>query len=183
MAERLLASFGGISGLRKASLPELRHARGIGPVKAAQIAALLELANRMLAAEQQLLHISSPADAAGMLMLQMADLPQEQLRLVLVNSKNDVLGWPVVFTGGLRMAVVRLAEVFREPIRHGASGFIMAHNHPSGDPTPSPEDVKLTHEAHVTGKLLDIDLLDHIIIGRGRWISMRALGLGFDGKK
>jgi len=179
LAERLLAQFGGPAGLRQATVAELQHARGLGAVKAAQLKAALELGHRLAATDQRPLRITSPADVAGLLMLQMADLAQEQLRLVLLNSKNYVLGWPIVYTGGLRTAVVRLAEVFREPIRNGASGFIMAHNHPSGDPTPSPEDVKLTQEAVVCGQLLDIDVIDHLIVGRNRWLSLRSLGLGF----
>jgi DNA repair protein RadC len=184
MAERLLASFDGLPGLRQATVSELtKGVKGLGPVKAAQLKACLELANRLAAADKMLIRIHSAADVAGLLQMQMSDLPHEQLRLVLLNSKNDVLGWPVVYTGGLRMSVVRLAEVFREPIRNAASAIILAHNHPSGDPTPSPEDVKLTEEAVVTGKLLDIDVIDHLVIGRGRWVSLRSLGLGFKPKK
>ncbi|HEX6512006.1 MAG TPA: JAB domain-containing protein, partial [Chloroflexota bacterium] len=108
-----------------------------------------------------------------------ADLEQEQLRLVLLDAKNNVLGWPVVYSGGLRTAVVRVAEVFREPIRANASSMIVAHNHPSGDPTPSPEDVSLTHQLVTLGKQLDIEVIDHLIIGRGRWVSLRSKGLGF----
>lgn len=179
LAERLLAEFKGLNGLRQASVAELRGRRGLGPVKAAQLKAALELGQRLAVADQQPLRVNSPADVAGLLMLQMSDLPQEQLRLVLLNTKNDVLGWPVIYTGGLRTAVVRMSEVFREPIRQSASGIIMAHNHPSGDPTPSPEDVHMTHQAVQTGQLLDIDVVDHLVIGRGRWISLRSKGLGF----
>jgi len=183
MAERMLAGFDGLPGLREATVSELcKGVRGLGPVKAAQLKASLELANRLAMADKMLIRIHSPADVAGLLQMQMSGLPHEQLRLVLLNSKNDVLGWPVVYTGGLRTNVVRLAEVFREPIRNAASAIILAHNHPSGDPTPSPEDVKLTEEAVVTGKLLDIDVVDHLIIGRGRWVSLRSLGLGFKKK-
>jgi len=179
LAEHLLAAFNGLAGLRRASVQELTGVAGLGPAKAAQLKAALELGHRLSLADQQPLHIGGAEDVAALLMLQMADLEQEQMRLVLLNTRNDVIGWPVVFSGGLRSAVVRLAEIFREPIRQAASGIIMAHNHPSGDPTPSPEDVRLTHEAVKAGKMLDIDVIDHLVIGRGRWVSLRSKGLGF----
>jgi DNA repair protein RadC len=169
MAENLLAGQGGLAGLRRASVQELvARQLGLGPAKA----------------DQQPLHVGGAEDVAGLLMLQMADLEQEQLRLVLLNAKNDVISWPVVYTGGLRTAVVRAGEVFKEPIRQNASAIIVVHNHPSGDPTPSPEDVNLTHQLVQLGKQLDIDVIDHLIIGRGRWVSLRSKGLGFpNGRK
>jgi DNA repair protein RadC len=179
LAENLLAEFGGISGLRRASVQDLvaRH-QGLGPAKAAQLKAALELGHRLALVEQEPLHIGGAEDVAGLLMLHMSELDQEQMRLVLLNTRNDVIGWPVVFTGGLRTAIVRVADVFKEPIREAASAIILAHNHPSGDPTPSPEDVRLTVEVVKAGKLLDIDVIDHLVIGRGRWVSLRSKGLG-----
>jgi len=180
LAENLLAAFGGLPGLRRAAVEELTSGRnGLGPAKAAQLKAALELGHRLSVLDEAPLHVSAAEDVAAVLMLHMADLEQEQLRLVLLNTKHDVIGWPVVYTGGLRTAVVRLGEVFREPIRHNASAMIVAHNHPSGDPTPSPEDVRLTHELVQMGKQLDIDVVDHLVIGRGRWVSLRSKGLGF----
>jgi DNA repair protein RadC len=180
LAENLLAAFGGLAGLRRATVAELTAGRqGLGPAKAAQLKAALELGHRLAVTDQQPVHVGGAEDVAGLLMLQMADLEQEQLRLVLLNTKNDVIGWPVIYTGGLRTALVRAGEVFREPIRHNASAIILVHNHPSGDPTPSPEDVNLTHHIVQLGKQLDIDVLDHVIIGRGRWLSLRSKGLGF----
>ncbi|HLQ34075.1 MAG TPA: DNA repair protein RadC [Chloroflexota bacterium] len=185
MAENLLAGQGGLAGLRRASVQELvARQLGLGPAKAAQLKAALELGHRLSVADQQPLHVGGAEDVAGLLMLQMADLEQEQLRLVLLNAKNDVISWPVVYTGGLRTAVVRAGEVFKEPIRQNASAIIVVHNHPSGDPTPSPEDVNLTHQLVQLGKQLDIDVIDHLIIGRGRWVSLRSKGLGFpNGRK
>ncbi|HLY67551.1 MAG TPA: DNA repair protein RadC [Chloroflexota bacterium] len=185
MAENLLASFGGLTGLRRATVEELVAGRsGLGKAKAAQLKAALELGHRLSLTDQEPLHVDGAESVANLLMLHMSDLQQEQLRVVLLDTKNNVLGWPVVYTGGLRTAVVRVAEVFREPIRHNASGIIVAHNHPSGDPTPSPEDVQLTYQLVQVGKQLDIDVLDHVIIGRGRWISLRSKGMGFtNGKK
>jgi len=186
LAENLLAAFGGLSGLRRATKEELTAGHsGLGPAKTAQLKAALELGHRLaLASQEQPLHVGGAEDVAGLLMLHMAELEQEQLRLVLLNTKHDVIGWPVVYTGGLRTAVVRVGEVFREPIRHNASAMIVAHNHPSGDPTPSPEDVRLTQELVQMGKQLDIDVIDHLVIGRGRWVSLRSKGLGFpNGRK
>ncbi|HVA23767.1 MAG TPA: DNA repair protein RadC [Chloroflexota bacterium] len=185
VAENLLARFGGLTGVRRATITELVDRQpGLGPAKAAQLKAALELGHRLSVVDQQPLHVGGADDVAGLLMLQMAELEQEQLRLVLLNTKNDVIGWPVVYTGGLRTTVVRGGEVFREAIRENASAIILAHNHPSGDPTPSPEDVRLTHQLVQLGKELDIDVIDHLIIGRGRWVSLRSKGLGFgNGRK
>jgi DNA repair protein RadC len=180
LAENLLAHFGGLAGLRRASVQELTAGKtGLGPAKAAQLKAALELGHRLSVIDQEPLHVSGADDVAGVLMLHMSELEQEQLRLVLLNTKHDVIGWPVVYTGGLRTAIVRPGEVFREPIRNNAAAIIVAHNHPSGDPTPSSEDVRLTHELVQLGKQLDIDVIDHLVIGRGRWTSMRSKGLGF----
>jgi len=180
VAENLLAAFGGLAGVRRATITELvQRQPGLGPAKAAQLKAALELGHRLSVAEQQPLHVGGAEDVAGLLMLQMAELEQEQLRLVLLNTKHDVIGWPVIFTGGLRTSIVRGGEVFREPIRENAAAIILVHNHPSGDPTPSPEDVKLTYQLVQLGKELDIDVIDHLIIGRGRWVSLRSKGLGF----
>ncbi len=129
LAEGILAEFGGLVGLLKASASELQGRNGLGAAKTAQLKAALELGQRLAMVQEQPLRITSANDVAGALMLQMSELEQEQLRLVLLNTKNDVIGWPVVYTGGLRTAIVRLAEVFREPIRQSASGFIVAHNH------------------------------------------------------
>ncbi len=180
LAENLLAGMGGLAGLRRASVQELvARQPGLGPAKAAQLKAALELGHRLSVLDQQPLHVAGAEDVAGLLMLHMADLEQEQLRLVLLNSKNDIINTPVVYTGGLRTALVRAGEVFKEPIRQNAAGIILVHNHPSGDPTPSPEDVNLTYQLVQLGKQLDIDVIDHVIIGRGRWVSLRSKGLGF----
>ncbi|MGH2363262.1 MAG: RadC family protein [Chloroflexota bacterium] len=179
LAQTLLAQYGGLAGLRRAAAAELRQHKGLGDAKIAQLKAALELGQRLSLIQEQPLRISSATDVAGALLVLMSELEQEQLRLVLVNTKHDVIGWPVVYTGGLRTAVVRLPEVLRIAIRENASGFVVAHNHPSGDPTPSPEDIHFTRELVKAGQLLDVDVLDHIIIGRGRYLSLRSLKIGF----
>ena len=107
-------------------------------------------------------------------------LEQEQLRTVLLDSRNRVISIPTVYIGSLNHTAVRVGEVFREAIRANAAAMIVVHNHPSGDPTPSPDDVQITRMIVEAGKLLHIDVLDHMIIGRQRWISLKERGLGFN---
>ncbi len=112
-------------------------------------------------------------------MLEVSLLEQEQMRAVLLDTKNNVLRVATVYTGSLNTAVVRIGEVFREAIRANCASIIVVHNHPSGDPTPSPEDVRVTEMLVEAGKLLDIAVLDHIVIGRNRYVSLKERGLGF----
>ncbi|MCL5108037.1 MAG: hypothetical protein M1401_04080 [Chloroflexi bacterium] len=121
--------------------------------------------------------VRCPADVAGYLGQEMADLAQEQLRVVLLDSKNQVLGVSLVYQGGLNATVVRLGDCFREAVRLGAAALILVHNHPSGDPTPSPEDVRLTQEAGRAGDLLGVEILDHLVVGRLGHVSLRERGL------
>lgn len=180
MAERLLSTFGGISGLAQASMDELCAVHGIGEAKATQIKAALELGKRLLAAAPgEKPQIRSPGDIANLLMLEMSLLEQEQLRVLLLDTKNCVNKVHTVYSGSLNSAVVRISEVFREAIRTNSAAIAIAHNHPSGDPTPSPEDVNVTKMIVEAGALLDIAVLDHLIIGRNRFVSMKERGLGF----
>lgn len=122
--------------------------------------------------------ISRPQDVVAYLAPEMADLAQEQLRVVLLTTKNTVIGCCLVYQGGINAISVRLADCFREAVRAGAAALILVHNHPSSDPTPSPEDVALTAEAARVGALLGVDVLDHLIIGgQGRHVSLRERGL------
>jgi DNA repair protein RadC len=180
LATRLLVEFEGLVGLVRASLSELSALKGVGPAKAAQLKAGLELGRRLLiAAPHERPQITSPADAANLLLLEMAHLEQEHLRLLLLDTKNRVLASPVVYKGNVNTSVIRIAELFRQAIRHNSTAMILAHNHPSGDPTPSPEDVRVTRQIVEAGQLLDIEILDHLIIGGGRYISLKERGLGF----
>jgi DNA repair protein RadC len=180
MSERLLSEFGGLPGLAQANFEELCSTHGIGDAKATQIKAALELGRRLMAAApQERLQVRSPLDVANLLMLEMSLLEQEQLRVVLLDTKNYIIRVHTVYTGSLNSAVVRISEVFREPIRTNSAAIAVAHNHPSGDPTPSPEDVRVTEMIVEAGALLDIDVLDHLIIGRNRFVSMKERGLGF----
>jgi DNA repair protein RadC len=113
-------------------------------------------------------------------MSEMMFLEQEHLRLILLDTRNRVISTPTVYVGSLNTSVVRIGELFRAAIKDNAAAFIVAHNHPSGDPSPSPEDVTVTRQIVQSGKLLDIELLDHVIIGRQRYVSLKERGLGFD---
>jgi DNA repair protein RadC len=126
------------------------------------------------------MRVTSPADAANLLMSEMMFLEQEHLRLILMNTRNEVLKTPTIYIGSLNTSVVRIGELFRAAIKENAAAFIVVHNHPSGDPSPSAEDVNVTRQLVQAGKLLDISVLDHIVIGRQRYVSLKERGLGFD---
>ena len=180
LAQRLLTCYGGLSGLAPASFEELAGIKGVGRVKAIELKAAFELGKRLqVAAPHERPIVKSPADAANLLLMEMGALEQEHLRTVIMDSKNHVLKVHTVYIGSLNTAVVRVAELFREAIRLNAAALIVAHNHPSGDPTPSPEDVQVTRQIVEAGKLLNIDVLDHLVIGQQRWVSLKERGLGF----
>ncbi len=180
MAERLLIDFNGLSGLSQASFEELCRAHNMGQAKATQIKAALELGRRLLlAGPQERAQVRSPGDVANLLMLEMGLLEREHLRTVLLDTKNHVQRIVTVYAGSLNTAVIRIGEVFQEAIRANSASIIVVHNHPSGDPTPSPEDVRVTQKIVQAGELLNIDVLDHLVIGRNRYVSMKERGLGF----
>lgn len=179
MAQRLLARFGGLEGLARASAAELCGERGLGEAKAAQLQAAVALGRRLASAGGgERVQVRSPRDVATLVM-EMGLLEQEHLRVVLLNAKNHVLAVREVYKGATDRASVRVAEVFREAVRANSVAVVVAHNHPSGDPTPSPEDVRITEEIVAGGKLLDIDVLDHLVIGRDKFVSLRERRLGF----
>jgi DNA repair protein RadC len=178
---RLLTEFGGLSGLTKASFHELTKVKGMGLAKTAQLKAALELGRRLLFASPDTRpQITSPADVANLLMLEMGSLEQENLRTLLLDTKNRVLDSPTIYIGNVNSSIIRVAEIFREAVKQNATSLIMAHNHPSGDPTPSPEDVQVTRMVVEAGALLDIEVLDHLVIGHQRYVSLKERGLGFD---
>ena len=181
LATRLLSTFGGLPGLARASFAELKQVKGLGPAKTSQIKAALELGRRMLiAAPEQRFVVRSPADVAQLLLAEMSHLEQEHFRVVFLDTRNQVLGIETIYIGSLNASHIRVAEVFRDAIKRNCAAIIVAHNHPSGDPSPSPEDVSVTRELASAGNLLDIELLDHLIIGQQRFVSLRERGLGFD---
>lgn len=123
--------------------------------------------------------IKSPADVAALLMVEMGHLDQEELRTVLLDTKNRVQDIVTVYRGSLNTSMIRVGEVFKAAVRWNSAALIVAHNHPSSDPTPSPEDVFVTRQIVEAGKLLDVDVLDHLVVGQGRWVSLRERRLGF----
>jgi DNA repair protein RadC len=180
VAQRLLATHGGLLGLSRVAYGDLCKERGLGEVKAAQLQACIEIGRRLaLERPDERPRIQSPEDIAAILSSEMAALDQEELRVVLLNTKNEVLKMVTVYRGSVNAAQIRVAEVFKEAIRLNAPSLVIAHNHPSGDPTPSPDDVAVTRELVKAGQLLDVEVLDHLVIGDGRHVSLRRRGLGF----
>jgi DNA repair protein RadC len=182
LAAELLASFGSLHRLARANKAQLTRIHGIGDAQAARLLAVLELSRRLQAppAEERPA-ITSPADAANLLIPRLAHKDQEELHVVLLDTRSRVMGIAAVYRGSLNTSVIRVGELFRPAIEAPAAAIILAHNHPSGLAEPSPEDVNVTRQVAQAGKLLDISLLDHLIIGEGgRYVSLKERGLGFD---
>ena len=181
LSQRILARFGNLAGMVQASTAEMIAEHGLGPAKVAQLKAALELGRRMLVeSPEERPQIRAPADAANLVMTEMGLLEQEQLWVILLDTKNRVLATPTIYKGSLNTSLIRVGELFRDAIRANCASLIVLHNHPSGDPTPSPEDVAVTRQIVDAGKLLDVDVLDHLVIGRQRFVSLKERGLGFD---
>jgi len=180
LASRLLARFDGLVGLARTGFAELCAERGLGEAKAAQVQAALELGKRLVATQpQERALVRSPEDVANLLQGEMGLLDQEHLRVILLNTRNQVLGTAEVYRGSVHTAVVRIGELFREALRQNAPAVILVHNHPSGDPTPSAEDIAMTKQAIEAGALLDVDVLDHVILAQGRFESMKSNKVAF----
>ncbi len=180
LAERILQECGGVAGLGRLRFDQLVAIKGVKKVKAIELQAAIELGRRVVSAEPESRRvIKSPGDAAELL-TEMSCMEQEVMRTVLLDTKNHVLSIPTVYRGSLHTTVIRVSELFREAVRQNCAAIIVAHNHPSGDPTPSPEDVAVTREIVQAGKILDIDVLDHLVIGAGqKYVSLKERGLGF----
>jgi DNA repair protein RadC len=178
----LLASFGSLHKLARAKKSQLMRVRGIGKAQAGRLVAILELSRRLQAPPaDERPKVTSPADAANLLTPVLSHLDQEELWVLLLDTRNRVLDMSSIYRGSLNTSVVRLGEVFRPAIEAPAAAVIVGHNHPSGDPAPSPEDINVTRQLVQAGKLLDIEVLDHVIIGQaGRFTSLKERGLGFD---
>lgn len=173
LATSILSRPEGLRFLAEASLEELQKQKGIGLAKAAQLKAALELGRRLAALDLFRMTITCPRDIAGVLMDEMRYLDREHFRTVSLNTKNRVLGIDSVSVGSLNSSLVHPREVFKTPIRRSAAAVILAHNHPSGDPTPSQEDIQVTRRLVEAGQILGIDVLDHLVIGDGRFTSFK----------
>lgn len=179
LASKLLVTFGGLRGLQKATVAEVARVKGIGEAKAAQVKAAIELGRRLsLEGMEDKPFVGSPKMIFDLVQYKMANLPQEELWVLLLDTRNYILKIEPLYKGSLNASTVRVAEIFKAAIVMNAASIILVHNHPSGDPSPSPEDISLTRQAAEAGKLLDIEVLDHVIIGAGRYVSLKEKGLG-----
>jgi DNA repair protein RadC len=181
LAEDALVRCDGLTGLASASLRELERVPGVGPARAAQLTAAFELGRRaVIAWPPGRWAIRGPRDLATRLTAELGHLEREELRVVLLDTRNGVLAMPCIYRGNVSTAVVRIGELFRDAVRLHAARLVLVHNHPSGDPTPSPDDLHMTAEAVAAGRLLDITVLDHLVIGHGSWVSLRDRGVTFE---
>jgi DNA repair protein RadC len=179
LADRLLVEFSGLAGLMEASFSELRMVKGIGQAKAAVLRAAFVLAKRARAETKNCYQqvVEHPQDVAELLVEKMCDLDKEHFYVVMLNSKHAVIGIRTVSIGSLDAVLVHPRELFKDPIRKGASAIILAHNHPSCDPTPSEEDLLLTKRLVQAGDILGISIEDHIVIGGRKYLSLREHNL------
>jgi DNA repair protein RadC len=181
LASDALAAHDGLTGLARAGQLELATLPGVGAARAAQLQAAFELGRRLMADwPAGRWSIRGPRDVADRLVLQMGRLEREELRVVILDTKNHVLRVQTVYQGNVSSSLVRVGELYRDAVRLNAVSLILVHNHPSGDPTPSPDDLHLTAEALAAGRLLDIALLDHLVIGHDAYVSLRDRGVAFD---
>ena len=180
LSVELISKFGGLAGMARVSYGELCSFKGISDAKACQLLAAFELGRRLVSLHPEgRAAVTSPQDVFNLLGAEMSFLDQEHLRVILLNTKKEVLGTHEVYKGNVNSAVLRVAEVLRPAIRENCPSMIIVHNHPSGDPTPSPEDILVTRQIRVSGEMMDIELLDHIIIGGQNCVSLKEKGLGF----
>ena len=178
LANEVLAARGGVHGLVRSTCDDLARVVGIGRAKASQIIAALELGRRTLAhAPSARIQLRTPRDAAAYLMPPFGSRPVEQFGLVLLDTKHRVLRTAMVAIGSLNATVVQPRDVFREAALGGAFAVVVFHNHPSGDPSPSSDDVDLTRRLVAAGILIGIDVVDHIILGDTRYYSFKEMGL------
>ena len=179
LSSRLLSELEGLDGVLSASFNDIISIKGIKDGKASQILALSELFRRFrtLKAMKKDIKINSPKDLADLLMGEMNELTQEVLKVVLLSTKNMIIGTKDVFKGSLNTSIVHPREIFKQAIDKNSSSIIICHNHPSGDPTPSKEDINITLRIKECGNIIGIQLVDHIIIGNNKFVSLKERGL------
>lgn len=177
LAKHILMHFEGLKLLKDATIEELIAIKGIGYAKGILILAAIELGRRMHQYRPtENYTIRSPEDGADYIMEDMRLLKQEHFVALFLNTKNQVIHRQTIFIGSLNASIVHPREIFREAIKRSAASIIVAHNHPSGDPTPSQEDIQVTKRLADTGKLIGIEVLDHLIIGDGKFVSLKEKG-------
>jgi len=178
LAERILAECQGLSGLARLTVHELARFHGLGKAKAAEVKAALELGRRAASTDPASRPVvNSPQDVAHLVMEEMRHLDREHFRVMSLTTKNHVLGIDQISVGSLNSSLVHPRECFKEAIRRNANAIILLHNHPSGDPSPSREDVEVTKRLMAGGDILGIQVLDHVIIGDNRYISIKERGI------
>lgn len=180
-ANVMLTEFGGFAGLGNADEKMLMQVYGIGRATAIRLIAAIELGRRILLEpndEQD--RMTCPQMTASILIPLIGNEEQEKFVVLFLNTRNEIMSYETLYTGTVNTSPVRISEVFRTATRRNAVSIIIAHNHPFCDPKPSPEDIALTRKIVAAGKMIEIDVLDHIVVGRGRYISMRERDLGFD---
>ena len=181
LSTRVLVEFGGLAGMARATYAELGSLKGISYTKACQLLAALELGRRLVSLHPEgRAVVGSLGDVFNLLGAEMGFLEQEHLRVILLSTKNEVRSVQQVYIGSVNSTGVRVAEVLRPAVRDNCPAVIIVHNHPSGDPTPSPEDILITRQIRSSGETMDVDVLDHIIIGGQGYLSMKEKRLGFD---
>lgn len=177
LANRVLLYFEQIHHLKDATIEEITSIKGIGQAKAVQILAAVELGRRLSSKQTDTKYtIRSPKDAANYLMADMTSLKQEHFVVLFLNIKNQVMHKQTIFVGSLNASIVHPREIFREAVRRSSASIVCAHNHPSGNPSPSPEDIAVTKRLMEAGSIIGIELLDHIIIGDHQFISLNEKG-------
>ncbi|GLV58298.1 UPF0758 protein [Dictyobacter sp. S3.2.2.5] len=174
VANKLITRYGGLAGLVSADLHELGSQHGLGPAKASQLKAALEIGKRLSVLQtEKRYQIRSADDAARLVRMEMMYLDHEEMHILLLDTKNQVIECVKRYKGTVNSSVLRIAEIMRPAITRNSPRIIVSHNHPSGDPSPSEEDIEVTYQLAEAGKLLDIELLDHIIIGNPHYISLK----------
>ncbi|MFN8527038.1 MAG: DNA repair protein RadC [Anaerolineae bacterium] len=176
-AEQILHICGGLAGLSTLTAEQTHQIQRLSPLQGAQLLAVAELIRRAHTHPTQERPVIESAEDAAALLADMRDLTQEQVRVILLDTHRRVMGTATVYIGTLNRSAWRASEIFREAMVRGSAAIVLAHNHPSGNPTPSPEDVQATRLLIAAGRLLDIPLLDHVIIGQEGWVSLKTLGL------
>lgn len=178
LAQRVLKEAGGIRGLVNMSTEQMIKVKGIGYAKALQLQAAIELGKRLAQSElDPALIVRSPQDVARYVMEDLRYLQKEHFVCLFLNTKNHVIAQETLSIGSLNASIVHPREVFRAAIERGSASLICIHNHPSGDPTPSPEDVDITHRLVDAGNVIGIEVLDHLIIGDQKFVSLKEQGL------
>jgi len=177
LSNRVLMHFEGLKLLSDATIEELTAIKGIGPAKGVVILAAIEIGKRMNAYKPDNNYIvRSPEDGANYVMEDMRKLSQEHFVTLFLNTKNQIIHQQTIFIGSLNASIVHPREVFREAVKRSAASIICAHNHPSGDPTPSQEDIHVTRRLVESGKMIGIELLDHLVIGDRKFVSLKEKG-------